>query len=403
MAKIMLVDDSKLIRKKLTDILTKAGHEIICECERGDDALKSYRTYKPDIVTMDINMPGISGIEATVEIIKNYPDAKIIIVSANSQEKMILEGISKGASCFIVKPFSDDHVTRTVNRLAADIIKKDLVKKDLPAPEDLNFDEKVTGLILLIDDSKLVLQITSDILKKDGHNIITAQTGKDGLELAKTGNPDLIILDIVMPDIDGYDVLKELKKDEFTKNIPVIMYSSKTKKEDILLAMKLGVSDYISKNCDELIISGKTRSSIVHARHKRMMMIKNEVNNIVIDRHEKITYITFRFTLKSENAINERKKIFTGAFLKTLADTIVIFDYRLINEMDAGEIAQLKYLFNLFPEREMLIICGKHYAAFAADFDMDGKNKFFISMGDAELYIESRNSTAKTTLTDFLS
>ena len=56
-----------------------------------------------------------------------------------------------------------------------------------------------------------------------------------------------------MPDIDGYDVLKELKKDEFTKNIPVIMYSSKTKKEDILLAMKLGVADYISKNCDEHI------------------------------------------------------------------------------------------------------------------------------------------------------
>lgn len=394
MAKIMLVDDSKLVRKKLTDILTKAGHNIVCECERGDDALNAYRTYKPDIVTMDINMPGMNGIDATGEIRKNYPDAKIIIVSANNQEKMILDGIIKGASCFIVKPFSDDHVIRTVNRLAIDIIKEEK-KKDLPSPKDLNFDENISGLILIIDDSKLVLKMTSDILQKDGHNIITSQTGKDGLELAKTGNPDLIILDVVLPDFDGYDVLKELKKDEFTKNIPVIMYSSKTKKEDILLAMKLGVVDYISKNCDELIISGKSRSSIADARKKRMMMAKNEVNNIVIDRQENITYITFRFTLKSENAIIERKKIFTGAFLKTLADTVVIFDYRLVNEMDSGEIAQLKYLFSLFPEREMLIVCGKHYAAFAADFDMDGKNKFFISMGDAEIYVESRNKTAK--------
>ena len=209
--------------------------------------------------------------------------------------------------------------------------------------------KKFQDLILIIDDSKLVLQITSDILKKDGHNIITAQTGKDGLELAKTGNPDLIILDIVMPDIDGYDVLKELKKDEFTKNIPVIMYSSKTKKEDILLAMKLGVVDYISKNCDEHIIVRQEQIINCRCKKKRMMMAKNEVNNIVIDRQDKITYITFRFTLKSENAINERKKIFTGAFLKTLADTVVIFDYRLINDMDAGEIAQLKYLFSLFP------------------------------------------------------
>lgn len=395
MARLMLVDDSKLIRKKLTDVLTRAGHTIVCECESGDEALDKYRAFKPDIVTMDINMPGMNGIEATAIIINNYPDAKIIIVSANSQERLILEGINKGASCFIVKPFADDHVIRTVNRLAADIMKRDNHKKDLPAPADLNFDENISGLILIVDDSKLVLQVTSDILKKDGHNVITAQTGKDGIELAKTGNPDLIILDVVLPDIDGYDVLKELKKDEFTKNIPVIMYTSKTKKDDILLAMKLGVVDYISKNCDEHILSGKSRSSIFHARQKRNLMVKNEVNNIIIDRQEKITYITFRFTLKSENAISERKKVFTSAFLTTIASTVVIFDYRLINEMDAGEISQLKYLFSLFPEREMLIVCGKHYAAFATDFDMDGKNKFFISMGDAELYIESRNKISK--------
>jgi CheY-like chemotaxis protein len=306
---------------------------------------------------------------------------------------MILEGINNGASCFIVKPFTDEHVLRTVNRLAADIMKNDQSKKNLTTPKDLNVDEKITGLILIIDDSKLVLQITSDLLKKDGHNIITSQTGKEGLDLARTGNPDLIILDIVMPDMDGYDVLKELKKDEFTKNIPVIMYSSKTKKEDILLAMKLGVADYISKNCEDFILSGKSRSSIADARKKRAMMAKNDVNNIVIDRREKITYIIFRFTLKSESAINERKKVFTGAFLKTLADTVVIFDYRLINDMDADEISQLKYLFSLFPEREMLIVCGKHYGAFAADLDMDGKNKFFISMGDAELYVESRTTS----------
>lgn len=98
MAKIMLVDDSKLVRKKLTDILTKAGHTIACECERGDEAITSYRTYKPDIVTMDINMPGMNGIDATAELKKLYPESRIIIVSANNQEKMILDGIIKGAS-----------------------------------------------------------------------------------------------------------------------------------------------------------------------------------------------------------------------------------------------------------------------------------------------------------------
>jgi two-component system chemotaxis response regulator CheY len=67
MANIMIVDDSKLIRRKLAEILTSAGHKIVAECERGDEALKAYRTYKPDLVTMDIHMPGMNGIEALSE------------------------------------------------------------------------------------------------------------------------------------------------------------------------------------------------------------------------------------------------------------------------------------------------------------------------------------------------
>lgn len=402
MANIMIVDDSKLVRKNIADVLTRVGHSVVCECERGDDALTKYITYKPDIVTMDIHMPGMDGIETTALIKKKYPNAKIIIVSAYSQEKMILEGISKGASCFVVKPFTDDHIIRTVNRLSVEIMKKNQHKKESPAAECFNFDQKISGLILIVDDSKLFLQVTSNLLKKEGHTIITALNGRNGLELAKTGNPDLIILDIVMPDIDGYEVLRELKKDEFTKNIPVIMYSSKTKKDDILLAMKLGIVDYISKNCDEHVLTGKTRSSLIHAKYKKTDMAKNEVINIIVERQEKITYITFRFTLKSENAINERKKIFTGAFLETLSETEIIFDYRLIENMDAGEISQLKYLFTLFPGREMNIVCGKHYGAFASSFDMEGKNQFFISMGDAELYIENRNKSNSSLLDDFL-
>jgi len=390
MAKIMLVDDSKLIRKKLTEVITTAGHTVVHECDRGEDALTGYRTHKPDIVTMDINMPGMNGIEALEEIRKNYPDAKVVIITTNSQEKIILEAINKGASCFLVKPFTDEHVVNTINRLAQDIQKKVQAKEKQPSTKDLNFDENIKGLILVIDDSKTVLKMTSDVLQKDGHNIITAQTGRDGLELARTGNPDLIILDVMMPDMDGYEVLKELKKDEFTKNIPVIMYTTKTKKEDILLAIKLGVTDYISKNNDSHIISGKSRSSISHARHKRKMQEKNAVNNIIVDRKDNTTYITFRFSLKSQNAVNERKKIFTGAFLKTLAGSVVIFDFRLINEMDKEETAQLKYIFTLFPDREMIVVCGKHYSVFAEEFDMDDKNKFFISMGDAEIYIKSR-------------
>jgi CheY-like chemotaxis protein len=77
--------------------------------------------------------------------------------------------------------------------------------------------KKVKGLILIIDDSKVVLKAYLRYIEKDGHNIITANNGKTGLSLAETGVPDLIILDIEMPDMDGYAVLRELKKNETLK------------------------------------------------------------------------------------------------------------------------------------------------------------------------------------------
>ncbi|HOP64335.1 MAG TPA: response regulator [Spirochaetota bacterium] len=397
MANVMIVDDSKLVRRKLTDIITSAGHKIVAECERGDEALKAYLTFRPDLVTMDIHMPGMNGIQAMEQIKEADSNARVLIISAASQEITILEGIHKGAAGFMVKPFTNERVLNTVNRLLAPVPKKPEPKKENRALKDLAFDEDINGLILIIDDSKMVLKITSDTLKKDEHNIITANNGKDGIELARTGTPDLIILDIEMPDMDGYDVLKELKKDEITKNIPVIMHSSKTKKDDILLAMKLGVIDYIAKNCSEILIRGKIKSALVQARVKRELLEQHATANIIVDRKGFTTYLTFRFTLKSETALAERKKVFSGAFLKTMMQDNIIMDFRQINEMNENELSHMKYIFTLFPDKELILVCGKHYGAFVSDFEIEGKNRFFISMGDAETYIENRNE-----VTDFL-
>ncbi|HPP95615.1 MAG TPA: response regulator [Spirochaetota bacterium] len=392
MAKVMIVDDSKLMRKKLSDLITSAGHTVVAQCERGDEALRAYLVYKPDLVTMDINMPGLNGIEAIQQIKKADKNARILIISSESDEMNILQGIHNGASGFMVKPFTDERVIRTIQRLLVNIEKKAEEKKN-PALKDLNFDEKVKGLILIIDDSKVVLKATSDILKKDGHNIITANNGKTGLSLAETGVPDLIILDIEMPDMDGYDVLRELKKNETTKNIPVIMHSSKTKKEDILLAMKLGIIDYIAKNTSDVIIRGKIKSALIQSRTKKELLEKNS-GNIIIDRKGFTTYISFRFTLKSEAAVMERKKLFSGAFLKTLEPDNIIMDFRQINEMDDSELSHVKYILTIFPDKELLIVCGKHYGSIVSEFETEGKNKFFISLGDAETFIENRDEVA---------
>ncbi|MDQ0273270.1 response regulator [Cytobacillus purgationiresistens] len=119
MAKILIVDDAKFMRLTLTNILKKANHEIVGEAENGKEAIQLFNELNPDLVTMDITMPEMSGLEAMKIIRKDSPSAKIVMCSAMGQQKMVVEAIEAGAKDFIVKPFDEirvlDAVTRVLN------------------------------------------------------------------------------------------------------------------------------------------------------------------------------------------------------------------------------------------------------------------------------------------------
>lgn len=117
MARILIVDDAKFMRMTLSSILNRAGHEIVGEGENGNEAIRLYRELSPDLVTMDITMPEMSGLEAVKEIKKEYPNAKVIMCSAMGQQKMVVEAIEAGAKDFIVKPFDEGRVIEAVNRV----------------------------------------------------------------------------------------------------------------------------------------------------------------------------------------------------------------------------------------------------------------------------------------------
>ncbi|MBP3039843.1 response regulator [Bacillaceae bacterium Marseille-Q3522] len=117
MARILIVDDAKFMRMTLSNILKKANHDIIGEAKNGIEAIQLYREHNPDIVTMDITMPELSGIEAVKEIKQEYSKAKIIMCSAMGQQKMVVSAIEAGAKDFIVKPFDESRVIDTINRV----------------------------------------------------------------------------------------------------------------------------------------------------------------------------------------------------------------------------------------------------------------------------------------------
>ncbi len=114
---ILIVDDALLSRLNMRDILYKAGWRLIIEAESGLEAVENYKRWKPDLVIMDILMPGMDGIDAAKKILEDDPGAKIIMCSALGQQMIIKEALEYGVKDFIVKPPNPDKVLETVRKV----------------------------------------------------------------------------------------------------------------------------------------------------------------------------------------------------------------------------------------------------------------------------------------------
>lgn len=117
MGNIMIVDDAAFMRATLKDVITKGGHTVICEAVNGEEAIDKYKIHSPDVVTLDITMPEMDGLEALKQIMQIDANAKVIMCSAIGQQANVLEAIKSGAKDFIVKPFQAERVIEAINKV----------------------------------------------------------------------------------------------------------------------------------------------------------------------------------------------------------------------------------------------------------------------------------------------
>jgi len=117
MLNIMIVDDSLIIRKTLTTELEKMGHNVVATAKSGQEAIDLYSKHMPDLVTMDITMPIMNGIEALKRIKSNYKGANIMMITSHGEEKLVMDAISSGAKGYILKPITQEKLENVLKKI----------------------------------------------------------------------------------------------------------------------------------------------------------------------------------------------------------------------------------------------------------------------------------------------
>lgn len=116
--KVLIVDDSKTSRKILTDVLTRMGLEVIGEAVNGEDGFLKFKELRPDIVTMDITMPVMNGLESLLLIKHEDENAKVVMITAAGQKNNLMQAVKAGAEEFLTKPLEEEEIRRVIGEIS---------------------------------------------------------------------------------------------------------------------------------------------------------------------------------------------------------------------------------------------------------------------------------------------
>jgi len=147
--------------------------------------------------------------------------------------------------------------------------------------------------ILIVDDEEDILELIKYNLKNEGYSVLTAETGEQAIKMAKQYQPDLMVLDLMLPGIDGLEVTKYLKNNDQMKHMPIVMLSAKGEESDIVTGLELGANDYVSKPFSPKILIARIRAILRRRKttqEEAPERIK-QVGDLVIDRAKHIVTI----------------------------------------------------------------------------------------------------------------
>ncbi len=236
--------------------------------------------------------------------------------------------------------------------------------------------------VIIIDDDKTTLDILESQLSSFGYNIIIEKHPARGVELAKEFSPEVILLDLNMPDMNGFEVMKILRKDKLTKEIPVVILTVNKDKETVVDAMRSGAIDYVVKpyNLDKLNM--KIKSAITHGINRKQRNIEALIE---IAHKGESALIILRGGIRDDEFRNAFKTMFTPFFMKTIQGRICIFDIKEMKDFNDDDVKEFMKVLSLFSASKIKVVTGKQYGQIVSSFDIDDNVELFLSFGDLDV------------------
>ncbi|OQW93716.1 MAG: hypothetical protein BWK79_09715 [Beggiatoa sp. IS2] len=202
---ILVIDDDATVRNLLKAYLSKVGYQVALAAD-GPEGLKLARKLRPNAITLDIMMPGMDGWEVLTQLKSDEELAHIPIVVLTIVENKDI-GYSLGASEYLVKPVSREQLAKVLRKY----------RSEMPA----------SCSVMIVEDDVVTREMMVRILKKAGWHIIEAENGKVALKCLQEQQPDVILLDLMMPEMDGFEFIVHLRHDKEWALIPVIVLTAK--------------------------------------------------------------------------------------------------------------------------------------------------------------------------------